>query len=102
MGLVRKPNDASSGRGRKSEAGRYGANVQLSLQQVPKRAERSPPIGNDLDDRQHGHRQDRSWDTPHPVLKDQGKNDRYRIYGEPVRQQHRRDDLSFEDVDAEV
>jgi hypothetical protein len=76
--------------------------VRLFFHKMTEGAERARSIANDLDDRQHGHRQDRPRGTPHPVPEDQGKDDRNWVYGESAGQQHRRDNPPFYHVDAEV
>jgi len=59
-----------------------GLSSTSSFQHVAKGAERPQPIRDDLDDRQHGNRQNRAGYAPHPVPEDQREDDSDRIDGE--------------------
>jgi len=59
-----------------------GLSSTSSFQHVAKGAERPQPIRDDLNDRQHGNRQNRAGYAPHPVPEDQREDDSDRIDGE--------------------
>src|SRR5205823_2339476 len=55
---------------------------RLSFEEMTEGAERRQSIRHDLDDRQHGHRQDRPRNTPHPIPEDQGQDHCNGVYSE--------------------
>ena len=61
-----------------------------SLKKMTDRSQRLKSIADDLRGRQHGHRQDRAGNTPHPEPEDERDDNEDGIEGEPSGQKHRR------------
>jgi hypothetical protein len=53
------------------------------LEKVAKRSQRPNTVADDLGNRQHGHREDRARNTPHPEPEDERDDDEDGIEGEP-------------------
>ena len=60
------------------------------LEKVTECSQRPNTVADDLSGRQHGHRQDRAGNTPHPEPEDERDDDEDGIEGEPSGQKHRR------------
>ena len=59
-------------------------------------------VADDLSNRQHGHREDRARNTPHPEPEDERDDDENGIQGEPSGQKHRRYSLSLNQMKSKI
>jgi len=60
------------------------------LKKMTECSQRLKTIAYDLYNRQHGHREDPAWNTPHPEPEDERDDNEDGIEGEPSGQKHRR------------
>ena len=65
-------------------------------------SQRLKTVAYDLSNRQHGHREDRARNTPHPEPEGERDDDEDGIEGEPSGQKHRRQSLALNQMKSKI
>src|SRR5271163_3137324 len=74
----------------------------LPLKKMTESSQRLKTVADDLRNCQHGHREDRARNTPHPEPEDERDDDEDGIKGEPSGQKHRRYSLTLNQMKSKI